>query len=530
MVVRVYYTGAAQLAAVRGTIDVWAVYPDRYVDALMWPDQYLKLLTQGYRIEIDRARTAQVNRPIQTLPGQTSGIPGYPCYRTVEETYSTAQSIVSLHPNLAQWIDIGHSWEKSTPGGAPGYDLMVLKLTNHAVPGPKPRFFAMSSIHAREYAPAELNTRFAEYLINHYGADPDATWLLDYNEVHLLLQANPDGRKEAEGGLLWRKNTDNNYCANTDSRGVDLNRNYPFSWNRCPPADFCSSGNPCDDTYRGPNAISEPETEAVVNYVRSQYPDLRADELGAAAPVTTTGIFLDLHSYGELVLWPWGFTYSSAPNGAALQTLGRKFAYFNHYTPQQSVGLYPTDGATDDFAYGELGVAAFTFEIGTDFFQDCSTFENTIVPNNLQAFLYGLKALRRPYQDPAGPDTLNVSVAPTLTLSGTLTSLTAVADDARYSSGSGGLAQNITAAQYSVDTPAWMTGTLTYPMGPADGAFDNPVETLRAVVDLSGLSAGRHSIFVESQDANGNWGPPTAAFVWINEVKARIYLPVIRLR
>ncbi len=75
-----------------------------------------------------------------------------------------------------------------------------------------------------------------------------------------------------------------------------------------------------------------------------------------------------------------------------------------------------------------------------------------------------------------------------------------------------------------------MTGTVTYPLGAADGAFGNPVETLRAVVDLSGLSAGRHIVFVESRDTDGNWGPPTATFVWIYEVKTCIYLPVIRLR
>ncbi len=246
LVVRVTTTGAAQLAALRSTIDVWAVYPNRrgayrgrgaYVDALVQPDQYFALLAQGYHIEINPVRTAQLNRPAQPRPGQAGGIPGYSCYRTVEETYAAAQSIVSAHPDLAQWIDIGDSWEKKTSGGAPGYDLRVLKLTNPVMAGPKPRFFVMSSIHAREYAPAELNTRFAEYLIDHYGVDPDVTWLLDYNEVHLLLQANPDGRKEAESGLLWRKNTDNDYCANSDSRGADLNRNYPFYWNSCPASD-----------------------------------------------------------------------------------------------------------------------------------------------------------------------------------------------------------------------------------------------------------------------------------------------------
>ena len=253
----------------------------------------------------------------------------------------------------------------------------------------------------------------------------------------------------------------------------------------------------------------------MVNYVRSQYPDLRADDLSAAAPVTTSGIFMDLHSYSELVLWPWGFTSSTAPNGTAMQTLGRKFAYFNNYTPQQSIGLYPTDGTTDDFAYGELGMPAFTIEIGTDFFQDLpSTFENTIVPDNLPALVYALKAARRPYQNPAGPDTLNVSVTPTSTLVGATVTLNAVANDTRYRSGYGEPTQNIAAARYSIDAPSWVAGAVTYPLSAADGTFNNPIESLQAAVNLSSVGAGRHIIFVESQDANGNWGPPTAVFVW----------------
>jgi carboxypeptidase T len=528
LVVRIAIATQAQLMALLREIDVWAVSPDRAaVDALVQPDQYVMLLAQGYQIAIDRDRTALYNRPQQRLPGQANGIPGYSCYRTVEETYATASSIVGAHPDLAQWIDIGDSWEKVTPGGSPGYDLMVLKLTKHSTPGPKPRFFVMSSMHAREYTPAELNTRFAEYLVNNYGVDPDVTWLLDYNEVHLLLQANPDGRKQAEAGLWWRKNTNNTYCANTNSRGADLNRNYPFYWNSCASGAGCSSGSTCSEIYRGPAAASEPETLAVVNYVRSHYPDLRADNLSAAAPVTTSGMFMDLHSYSELVLWPWGFTSSSAPNGTALQTLGRKFAYFNNYTPLPAIGLYPTDGTTDDFAYGELGLPAYTFELGKDFFENCSNFENTIVPDNLPALLYAVKAVHRPYQSPAGPDTLNVSVTPAFALSGSTVTLTAIADDTRYRSGSGEPVQNIAAARYSMDAPSWMTDTVTYPLSAADGAFNTPIEPLQATVSLSGLSPGRHIVFVESQDAAGNWGPPTATFIWIVLADKRMYLPIV---
>ncbi len=70
--------------------------------------------------------------------------------------------------------------------------------------------------------------------------------------------------------------------------------------------------------------------------MRAIFPDQRADPISSAAPVTATGVFMDIHSYSDLVLWPWGFTSSAAPNGTALQTMGRKLAYFNGYTPEQS--------------------------------------------------------------------------------------------------------------------------------------------------------------------------------------------------
>ena len=525
LVVRIYYVDRARLEQLAASLDIWAVYPDQgYVEALVQPAQYNALLAQGYHVEIDAVRTAELNQPRTYLPGQTTGIPGYPCYRTVEETYSSAQNIVAAHPTLAQWIDIGDSWEKVTPGGLPGYDLRVLRLTNLNQSGDKPKFFSMASIHAREYAPAELNLRFAEYLINNYGVDPDVTWLLDYNEVQLLLQANPDGRKHAETGNLWRKNTNSNYCASDpNSYGADLNRNFPFHW-----GGSGSSGVQCDETYRGPKPASEPETQAVVDYVRSQYPDLRPDDLTTAAPLTTTGVFMDLHSYGELVLWPWGFTSAAAPNGTALQTLGRKFAYFNNYTPEQSIGLYPTDGTTDDFTYGTLGVSAYTVEMGTDFFESCTSFENAIVPGNLPALVYAVKAAYRPYMTPAGPDTLNVTVAPTTTLDGATFTLNAVANDTRYRSGSGEPVQNIAAARYTLEAPSWVTGVISYPMTAADGVFNSSIEALQASVDTHGWSVGRHTLFVESQDAAGNWGPPTAVFAWITPAVDGILAGTVR--
>ncbi len=513
-VVRAYYTERQMVRDLAAWVEPWEVRPDEgYVVVDVDRAGYERLLAAGWRIEVDQRLTAELNRPHVRLPGQVAGIPGYPCYRTVEETFGTAQAIAAAYPHLATWTDIGDSWEKATPGGQPGYDLMVLRLTNSNVPGPKPKLFVMSAIHAREYTTAELNTRFAEYLVENYDVDPDVTWLLDYHEIHLLLHANPDGRKHAEAGLSWRKNTNENYCSSTPNyRGADLNRNYAFQWGCC----GGSSGNPCDETYRGPSPASEPETQAVQDYVRSQFPDQREDDLSAAAPVTATGVFLDIHSYSELVLWSWGFTSSPPPNATALQTLGRKLAYFNGYEPEQaSTGIYVTDGSTDDFAYGELGLAAYTFELGTAFFQNCSVFENIILPDNLPALLYAAKVVRTPYLTPSGPDALDLAVDPVGAAPGQPVQLTATLNDTRYNNQNGAEpTQAIAAAEYYVDTPPWATSIpISYPMTAADGAFDGTVEGVEATLDTSGLSAGRHTIFMRGQDAAGNWGAFSAVFL-----------------
>lgn len=228
-VVRASFDHPAMVADVASWTEPWEVdYLKGYLVVDVDQQGYDRLVAAGFVVEIDSELTAEFQRPRRPLPGQVTGIPGFPCYRTVEETFATAEDLVANYPQLASWIDVGDSWEKTEPGGNPGYDMLVLRLTNSAIAGPKPVFFATSAIHAREYTTAELATRFAEYLIYNYGSDADATWLLDHHEIHLMLQTNPDGRKQAETGLLWRKNTNNNYCSNTNDRGADLNRNFDF--------------------------------------------------------------------------------------------------------------------------------------------------------------------------------------------------------------------------------------------------------------------------------------------------------------
>lgn len=524
LIVRIYYHDQAGLNRLAAEIDIWEVHQaENYVLAMIWQADFKHYTALGYQIEIDAVKTAQINTPAQPLQNQRSGIPGYPCYRTVEETYAAAEALADAHPSLASWVDIGDSWDKTSANAAAGYDIFVLKLTNSAISGEKPVLFVMSAIHAREYATAELNLRFAEYLLDNYNSNADATWLLDAHEIHLVFQANPDGRKQAESGILWRKNCNGNYCSPTSSyRGADLNRNFPFQWGCC----GGSSANPCDNTYRGPSAASEPETTAITTYVRSIFPDQRADDLTTAAPTDATGIFIDLHSYGGYVIWPWGYDYTAAPNATGLTTLGRKFAFLNGYYPDQATGIgYVSDGATDDFAYGDLGVAAYTFEVGTAFFQSCTYFGNTLLTPNLNALLYAAKAARTPYQTPGGPDILNLTASPSTADWGETITISASASDAHFSTRNGTEAtQAIQAAQAYLDVPPWESGATPLPFTALDGNFNTTTENITLNLPATNLSPGRHTLYVRAQDASGSWGAVSALFITINYAQ---FLPAI---
>ena len=483
-------------------------------------------------VDIQAATVSRAARRVEA-----GGIPGFACYRTVEETYASAHALATAYPSLVEWSDVGDSWKK-TQDSAEGYDLMVLRLTNEARTGAKPVLFITSALHAREYTIAELTTRFAEQLVAGYGTDADATWLLDHHEVHLLLHVNPDGRKRAEAGLLWRKNHNTAHCsadANQEDQwlGVDLNRNFDFKWGLRPGSSLWT----CDETYHGSAADSEPETQAVVEYMASLFPDKRGPQDTDAAAADTSGVYLDIHSYSKVILYPWMHTVESpAPNGPQLRTLGRKLGFFSNYPAMQSF-VHLVSGSAVDYAYGALGVASYTFEIGTSFFQDCGSFERTVLPDNLAALRYALTVARTPYITPAGPDAVGVTTSagsPTTAVSaGAPVALSATFNDSRYNT-KGFLFPDqessppeatwpIAGGEYYVDVPPWEENATAVALTATDGGWDTTEEAAGASIDTTGWSEGQHLIFVRGKDSGADsaatsddtWGAFSAAFVYI---------------
>lgn len=524
LIAHVYYRDRADLNALATDYDALEKVDRQagYVVLALTPEDANALRERGYRVELDEKASLSVNAPRIQGSQRPLGIANFTCYRTVEESYASLAQLAAAHSNIASWVDIGDTWDKITRLGPPGYDLFALVLTNKARPGPKPRFFLMAAIHAREYTTAEMAARFAEHLANGYGIDPDITWMLDYGEVHIVVHSNPDGRIIAEQGYTQRKNRNTKSgsepCSSPPTSssqfGVDLNRNSTFGWG----GPGASSGT-CNLTYRGQSAASEPETRALENYIRALYPDRRGPGRGDAAPADTEGVMISLHSYSELVLFPWGDNTSTVPNLAGLRALGKRMSFYNNYEAcQTAVCLYEAAGATDDFTYGELGVASYTIEMGNNFFESCSDFESDVYPRNLPALLYAFKVVRRPYQLASGPDSRSLTVTPSTVVQSLTITLRATADDTRFGSiGGAEQTQPIAAARYSVDAPSWVPNTPVYPLSASDGVFNSAQELLTATVNTRGLSFGRHTLFVESQDSSGTWGPPSAVFFTVQQ-------------
>jgi len=537
VVVRLYVQDRAHLDAVAGRLDIWEVHPEEgYVLAALQPQAYRWLQDLGYQVEIDTHQTAQLG--IQApLDSRFYYYDDY--YFNLQGRYVVdfLQDIHASYPSLTQLYDIGDAW---LAGQAGEYDrnIWVLRISNEdaafgAIQN-KPAFFLFATVHAREVATPELAIRYIKYLTEGYdgeggyGVDPDVTWLVDHHVVYVLVMQNPDGHvvNEQDTAAYRRKNLDwDDGCNDPDLWGVDMNRNHSFLWGCCEG----SSGEPCAETYRGPSPGSEPETQAFQNYFATVMLDQNGpngdDEVPPAAPITTTGIFVSLHSYSDVVLWPWYLPgYPPAPNADELAVIGRKLAALNGYGPSGNIG-YTVDGATDYWTYGKFGLPSFTFEVGPGGVGVCNGFfpaygcidgidgmPRNFWAENKPAFLYAHKIARTPYITAYGPDTEDVTATPVVAAQGTPVSLSAIIADHRYP---GDEIQPIAAAEYFVDAPGEDgTGTL---MTPSDGAWGDLGEVAEGVVDTSGLAFGRHYLLVHGQNDDGAWGPLSAVFFWVLE-------------
>ncbi|MGC4790154.1 M14 family zinc carboxypeptidase [Micromonospora sp. DT178] len=270
-------------------------------------------------------------------------------YHDYAELTAVVNKVVADHPSIARKISIGSSYE--------GRDLMAVKISdNVASDENEPEILFNSQQHAREHLTVEMAVYLLNLFTDSYGSDSRITSIVNSREIWIVPTVNPDGSEYdiATGSYRsWRKNRQPN--SGSSYVGTDLNRNWSYQWGCC----GGSSGSASSDTYRGPSAFSAPETAALRNFVNSRV-------VGGTQQIKAN---IDFHTYSELVLWPFGYTYNNTGTGMSADqyntfaTLGQQMANTNGYTPQQSSDLYITDGDSIDWMWGQHGIWAYTFEM-----------------------------------------------------------------------------------------------------------------------------------------------------------------------
>jgi len=360
--------------------DVAAFKPGQFLDIMVSEADYQKILSQGYQAEVVNS-TAQMAANL----GNVDDINGY---RTYDEALEELQEIAANNPTICKLMDIGDSQGKvyfeQSYGNYEDYqhDIWAMKVSDNVnVNEDEPAVYYFGAHHARE----PISTETAFYVLNHiidnYGTDPEITENVNNTEIWFVPIVNPDGHEVVLDQINtdWRKNIrDNDGDGNLTNGywdypdGVDPNRNYGWNWGTAG-----TSSDPGDQTYCGPEPFSEPELQAIR--------DLMADNQFVAG--------ISYHSYSELVLWPYGYSYGAvAPDIDALSDLGTEIGnsipgiYGGHYTPEAAWELYPASGVTDDWAYGMHGTFAYTVELGTEFIPPASQVYQ-IVEDNLEGAL-----------------------------------------------------------------------------------------------------------------------------------------------
>ncbi len=253
----------------------------------------------------------------------------------------------ALYPNVVTRQAIG-----VTVNGRTVWAYNVVKPW-FVVTGPRISFVFIGGTHAREWiGPAvtmHLFHLYAEGLASGNTFLPrSAVGRVTATFIPVL---NPDGYEYSwTNDRYWRKNRRPN---GDGTFGVDLNRNYATAWGGAG-----SSGWGGSDVYRGPAPFSEPETRGVQTMV---------------GRLPTIAGFIDLHSYGQQVLYPWSYTTDPTQDAALLDHYGSVMAQAIHdrsgkayECSQSSTGLYLSAGCGEDWFYDVRRAMAYTIEMRDD--------------------------------------------------------------------------------------------------------------------------------------------------------------------
>lgn len=343
IVARWHITGQGQVEeAYRRGLDVWEEHLDRrarYFTIMLSDSQLVSLRQAGYQIEVMNDDWYKTFKEAAVVPNGG--------FRTPDQCYALMDSIHNNHPAITTAkFSIGFTYE--------GREMWAMKISdNPDIDEDEPEVLFDGMHHAREPIGMEVCLETMRRLTDGYGVDTLITRLVNEREIYFIPIVNVDGYQynvdlDTAGGGQWRKNREDNPDR---SFGVDINRNYGYKWGY---NNTGSSPTPAAETYRGPAAFSEPETQNMRAFINSRH----------------FVFVLNYHSYSNLYLWAWGYDYIYTPDEAFFNAVGDSLATYNGFTPMVGWGLYPTNGDSDDWGYGATGehtkIYSITPEVGSE--------------------------------------------------------------------------------------------------------------------------------------------------------------------
>lgn len=285
-------------------------------------------------------------------------------FYTMEEIEAVLDTMTANYPNII-------TAKNSIGLSVQGRNIWMMKISDN--PGDdesatESAVYYDALHHAREPASMGVTLYYMFWLLENYGVDPHATYLVDNREMYFVPVVNPDGyaynqQTNPNGGGFWRKNRRNN----SGCYGVDLNRNYSFGYNT-----GGSSSDPCSDIYHGAGAFSEPETQAVRELLMQIDPK----------------IAFSSHSVRGAYLNPYGYTATS-PAFDVYSEFSSDFAAQNQYIYGRTSEIlgYTSSGTTRDYLHS-IGIYGWTPEIGGSGFWPSQSEIMPLMSENLYPMKY----------------------------------------------------------------------------------------------------------------------------------------------
>lgn len=316
------------------------------LDLVLSEDEVEGLAARGIDVKLKKGKDGKSVRQM----AEEQAASGYEVWRSYDEPGGIRDEMYEVakkHPDVVKLVKLGTTHE--------GREIIALKVTQGAKgkkDGSRPAVVYSSTQHAREWISTETNRRLLHWYLDGWrSGNQDVKTVLKSTELWFLVVANPDGYQYTfDTERLWRKNLRDNDGNGEITRGdgVDPNRNYPehFGYD-----EEGSSAQASSDTYRGPSAASEPETQAMMALFDRAKPEFQ----------------VNYHSYGEYLLYPegWQIGTPSADDPIYYALSGNlDNPAIEGYEPGLSSDvLYVTNGETTDFAHVSHGTLAWTPEL-----------------------------------------------------------------------------------------------------------------------------------------------------------------------